>query len=418
MTRRPRIGVGSAFGSCGELLQGVTAEHDRHFLVTLPIRSGSVAIFEPLDEPVSVVPPHKSKALRLATAMVGRSAVLPGGRLTVLSDLPEGKGLASSTADLVATARAIADAERRTLHTREIEADLRAIEPSDGVMHAGSVAYFHRDVRLLARLGHLPALTIVAADEGGLIDTVEFNRHTKPLSRQVKHEYSALLTELGAAIESGDVRRIGTVATRSAQLNGSARHRPHLDTTITAAHDLGALGVVVAHSGTTTGILLDDTEPDYLVKLAAAQELCATFAESHTVHHTWQPCPPDGPDPFPNPAGHSPTTTDSPSARQLGECSRGRTAPGSSSSALSHRGSSADAVRDSARPRLGYPWGAGTQTTHVTLTDVRPSDAVQAATSARIDARSGGHLDQATADRIDEQTRENALSTPRKARVR
>ncbi|MFF2087314.1 hypothetical protein ACFVVM_26370 [Nocardia sp. NPDC058176] len=414
MTRRPRIGVGSAFGSCGELLQGVTAEHDRHFLVTLPIRSGSVALFEPLDEPISVVPQHKSKALRLAAAMVERSAVLRGGRLTVLSDLPEGKGLASSTADLVATARAIADAERRTLHTNEIEADLRTIEPSDGVMHAGSVAYFHRDARLLARLGHLPAFTIVTGDEGGLIDTVEFNRHTRPFSRYAKQEYSALLTELGSAIAAGDVCRIGAVATRSAQLNATARHRPHLDTTITAAHDLGALGVVVAHSGTTTGILLDDADPAYQTTMTAAQELCLTFAESVTVHHTWHPGPPDGPDPSSDRADHSRHAT--PSAGHLAERPRGAT------------------VRNSTRSHIGHPSGVRAQTDHVTRGDGRPDDAIPVAAGSRVDAhpshraedsahprpddRLGHRLDRATADRIDVESDENALSTSPKVWVR
>ncbi|WP_280303651.1 hypothetical protein [Nocardia neocaledoniensis] len=79
MTGQTRIGVGSAFGSCGELLQGVTAEDDRHFLVTLPIRGGSVALFEPGGPGVRVDPPHKTKALRLATGMIERSAGCAAG---------------------------------------------------------------------------------------------------------------------------------------------------------------------------------------------------------------------------------------------------------------------------------------------------------------------------------------------------
>ncbi|MGW6427341.1 GHMP family kinase ATP-binding protein [Nocardia sp. NPDC055053] len=282
------IGVGRAYGSCGELLQGVTAR-DRHFLVTLPIRRGSVAVFEPGGDGVTIVPERKSKALRLARAMVARSRVLRGGRLTLHSELPEGKGLASSTADLVATARAVADAEGRTVPVGELEGDLRAIEPSDGVMYPGTVAYFHREVRLLARLGTLPALTIVTGDEGGSVDTVEFNRTGPRFGPADKREYDRLLGEIGIAIARGDVAGIGAVATRSAVLSTALRDRPHLDATISAARSIGAVGVVVAHSGTTTGILLADDDPRLREQIVAARQISDSFARSVTVHHSWRP---------------------------------------------------------------------------------------------------------------------------------
>ncbi|KAF0846068.1 GHMP family kinase ATP-binding protein [Nocardia caishijiensis] len=286
----PGIGVGRANGSCGELLQGVL-EQDRHFLVTLPIQCGSVAVFEPGGDDITVVPPHKSKARRLAAAMVARSRVLRGGRLTVRSDLPEGKGLASSTADLVATARAVADAEGRTVGLEELEADLRAIEPSDGIMYPGTVAYFHREVRLHARLGVLPPLTIVTGDEGGTVDTVEFNRVEPAFTPDQHREYGRLLDELGVAIVRGDVAGIGAVATRSAVLSTAFRERPHLENTIRQARALGAVGVVVAHSGTTTAILLSENDHSYRAELTAAQQLCATFARTVDVHHTRRPAP-------------------------------------------------------------------------------------------------------------------------------
>ncbi|MFG3619422.1 hypothetical protein [Nocardia sp. NPDC047654] len=295
MTAPPRVGVGSAFGSCGELLQGITAEHDRDFLVTLPIARGAVAVFEPDPHrhTVTVAPAHKTKSGILARALLARSTVLHGGVLTLLGDLPEGKGLASSTADLVATARAVADAEDREIGAGEIETELRRIEPSDGVMYPGAVAFYHREVRLLAMLGALPPLTIVTGDEGGHVDTVAFNRRKPAFTAAAKREYSALLAELTVAVARRDVRAIGAVATRSAELSTVLRSRPHLDATISAARELGAAGVVVAHSGTTTGILLDETDPALPAKIVAAHRVCAGFATTVTVHRTWRPTPPD-----------------------------------------------------------------------------------------------------------------------------
>ncbi|MEV0291621.1 hypothetical protein AB0H36_46475 [Kribbella sp. NPDC050820] len=291
----PRTGVGSAFGTCGELLQGVLAENGLDFLVTLPIRAGSVAVFEPdprLDR-VEPAPGHKVKSRQLAELMLRRQGVAGGGRLTVCSELAEGKGLASSSADLVATARAVADATGRTTTPAEIESCLRAIEPSDGVMYPGVVAFYHRQVRLRARLAPLPPLTIVAADEGGQIDTVEFNRRPKPFSIPARREYSRLLHALAAALARNDLPTIGAIATRSAVMNSVLRDRPHLGQAIDASDAIGALGVVVAHSGTMTGLLISDTDPDYPGKLAAAVRHARTYGVSVAVHRSWQPATPE-----------------------------------------------------------------------------------------------------------------------------
>lgn len=296
MSEKRKLGVGSAFGSCGELLQGVTADN-RDFLVTLPIQQGSVAVFEPDHDSdcVQVWPAHKTKARRLVERMLDRGGLDQGGRLTLVSELPEGKGLASSTADLVATARAVADAHGRVIGASEIEAGLRGIEPSDGVMYPGAVAFYHREVRLLSRLQPLPPMTIVLGDEGGQLDTVAFNERDKPFSWWDRREYSAMLADLAAAIARADVHTIGAIATRSARKNAVLRERPHLEAVAAQARRIGALGVVIAHSGTTTGILLSDADPAYQSKLIRAQRICADFACSVSTHRTWRPSPPDWP---------------------------------------------------------------------------------------------------------------------------
>lgn len=292
----PRLGVGAAFGSCGELLQGVTAGQGRHFLVTLPISRGSVAVFQPGTDRdrVTVLPAHKTKSRAVAEAVLARSTTPRGGVLTVHGDLPEGKGLASSTADLVATARAVADAAGQRLSAGEIEAVLRDVEPSDGVMYPGAVAFYHREVRLLAALGPLPPMTVVTGDEGGRVDTVAFDRNRPAVPPATAREYSALLDTLTTAVARRDTATIGAVATRSARLSTPLRARPHLEDTIAAAERLGALGVVVAHSGTTTGILLDERDARLPAKIRAARRICSRFAVSVDVHRSWRPGPPDG----------------------------------------------------------------------------------------------------------------------------
>ncbi len=104
-------GISSAFGTFGELLQGVD-EDGVDFLVTLPISCWSTATFvtRPSSPGITVSPAYKHKAVALARAMLTSAGFTGGGRLVIGSAIPEGKGLASSSADLVATARAVGNA--------------------------------------------------------------------------------------------------------------------------------------------------------------------------------------------------------------------------------------------------------------------------------------------------------------------
>jgi uncharacterized protein involved in propanediol utilization len=283
-----QVGRGEAFGTFGELLQGVLLEENLDFLVTFPIQAFSRATFvpEPGGNVVTVQPAGKVKSRLMAQIIVEHFGLQCGGLLTLQSDLPEGKGLASSSADLVATARALAAAFQLDIPVELLQSFMRQIEPSDGVMYPGVVAFYHRKVELRQYIGQLPALTVVSIDEGGQVDTIEFNRIPKPFNDAEKREYRQLLDELDRAIREQDVRAIGRVSTRSAALNQKLRPKQRLGDVGMVAQDVGALGVAVAHSGTCLGVLLSPEEPDYADKLARTRELLGQLSDSVTVHRS------------------------------------------------------------------------------------------------------------------------------------
>jgi uncharacterized protein involved in propanediol utilization len=281
-------GVSTCFGTFGELLQGRLPESDRDFLVTLPIARWSTATFQQdiSREEVETRPGHKHKARRMAEMVIRTSGLRTGGVLTIESTLPEGKGMASSSADLVATARAVANALHLELPPEAIERLLGRIEPTDGVLYPGVVAFDHRVARLRARLGPLPLMTIVGLDEEGTVDTIEFNRQAKPYSAADKREYVQLLNRMAAAVRNRDLREVGAIATRSALLNQRFWPKRTLSPLLEAATGVGALGVVNAHSGTMLGILLDAADPDYVAKTAAAVQACSALARNVSLHRT------------------------------------------------------------------------------------------------------------------------------------
>ncbi|SDN74089.1 threonine kinase [Streptomyces sp. cf386] len=279
-------GTGRSYGTFGELLQGVLPETDRHFMVTFPLARWSTATlrYSALSTGIEVWPPHKEKARRiaeLALAAAGRTG--GGGVLELHSDLPEGKGMASSSADLVATVRAVGAAVGTTFSPAAIEALLRDIEPSDGVMYDEVVAYYHREVTLRSGLGVLPAMTIVGHDEGGQIDTIRHNRSARPVDERHKEEYGLLLAALCDAVRAHDLPGVGRIATRSAELNALTRPRPALRELRNICEATGGLGVVCAHSGTVLGVLIAADDPDHDTKVRAALAACRRLPGTTTV---------------------------------------------------------------------------------------------------------------------------------------
>ncbi|HEV7652753.1 MAG TPA: kinase [Actinophytocola sp.] len=271
-----RTGLGVSFGTFGELLQGAL-EPDRDFLVTLPIARWSTArvALDPGAGELRVEPAEKRKALRVAMAVLAGHGVTHGGTLLLSSELPEGKGMASSSADLVATVRAVGDAVGVPPSPEQTEAYLREVEPTDGLMYRDVVAFHHREVRLRRVLGPVPPLTIVGIDEGGQVDTVDFNASRPVIAPAHRREYRALLDELGTALSAGDLATVGRVATRSAELNQERCHKRHLDRVKEICRDVGGLGVVVAHSGTMVGIALSGADPHLAGKAGQAVAACA-----------------------------------------------------------------------------------------------------------------------------------------------
>jgi uncharacterized protein involved in propanediol utilization len=272
-------GVGVACGTFGELLQGAMPETTGldDFLVTFPIDRWTHAWFrfEP-DAPLQVFPSHKVKSRRLAEMLLARHS--GGGTLIIDSDLPVGKGLASSSADLVATARAVGPVLGLEASPRAIEGWLRPIEPTDGVMYPGVVVFEHRKVRMASELGVLPPLTVVAVDEGGQIDTVAFNRRPRRYSLAQRREYARLLDELTGAVGTGDLTALGAVTTCSAILNQPLLPKRHLEAMLGISSAAGALGVVCAHSGTMLGILLSDDASGHAGRLRQVTRACEAVA--------------------------------------------------------------------------------------------------------------------------------------------
>ena len=244
-------------GSCGELVQGT--REGVPFLVTCPIDLyTTVTVTDGVGQRQGFGAKSHA-AFRRVLDYLGEE-VFPCD-MTLASELPIGKGMASSSADIAAVCFAAAAALGKELTAAEVSRIAAGIEPTDGVFFPGIVRLNHMTGECQERMGEFPPLRIAIFDTGGAVNTVEFHRRVdvERLSRENEAQTMAALDLLSGSKEP---EAIAEAATKSALANQTILPKRDLSAIIETARNLGALGVNAAHSGTILGVLFPPATDD------------------------------------------------------------------------------------------------------------------------------------------------------------
>lgn len=294
------LGHGHCSAHHGEILQGVfwadgAERAPSRALVTLPYPGAASTATARLtaDRQVLVSPATKTKAAVAAQLTLVELGLSGGCRVELAGDIPTGWGLGSSTADVVATVRAVAAAAGRTLPAETVaRLVVTAERAADSIMFDEAVTLFaHRQGRVLEVLAPaLPPLLVVGCNAGGAggVDTL-----THPPAEYVAGEVEQLGFLLGLlrrALRTGDARLLGRVATRSAAINQRFLPLPAFAELCRVAESTGAAGVQVAHSGTVAGLVYDARDP----LVARHADRGRTELAALGLGETWTFSPPAG----------------------------------------------------------------------------------------------------------------------------
>jgi len=252
------IGIARAPGTCGELVQGKIG--GVNFLVTCPVNvysqvtvnlntSGKVQADRRL--------PKVKKAVEKTLQFLGRAEI--GADVFVLSAIPWGKGMASSSADIIAACTATAVGLGTYITPLEIAGIALSIEPTDGVMFPGITMFDHVAGTVCRCLGQAPDLEVVIVDLGGFIDTLKFNANTELdlLNRIKEPKVMQALQKIETGLSARDSRLIGEAATDSAIANQHMLFKPDLQRLLEICREVGGVGINVGHSGTVVGLLFE-----------------------------------------------------------------------------------------------------------------------------------------------------------------
>lgn len=239
-------------GTCGELFQGWPGGLCQ--LISCPIDLWTrIEIILTPGEGRILLPPLMEKTekallsaidlwkLRGLDISLSRSSQLPGGR-----------GYASSTADILAALYGLALCVGRRLLPQEATELAVSVEPSDGLAWENLVLMDHRRFSRWQEVGPVPEFPVLLFDPGGEVDTISFNG--KAVSSGGV-DYDGILYKLKRGIVLGNWRMIGQSATESALASQTNLPKNGMETLIDSALSLGAIGVVTAHSGTISGVL-------------------------------------------------------------------------------------------------------------------------------------------------------------------
>jgi uncharacterized protein involved in propanediol utilization len=245
----------------GEILQGQFTIGDKtmHGLVTMPLPTmrSTAYIAAGKGYKLVVYPPHKTKAAQAAELALECCGAPTSGLLLINSEIEEGLGLGSSTADVIASIRAVAAYCGTTLSDSAVaKLAVRAECASDAIMFDRAVLFAHRRGEIIEDFrAALPPMVMLGVVVSKPVNTLELR--PAAYSEFDIRRFDALREQLRDALARRDVAGIGAVATASSRIN--QRHLPFalFEALEGIADWCGAVGLQVAHSGAVTGLMFD-----------------------------------------------------------------------------------------------------------------------------------------------------------------
>lgn len=242
--------------SCGEIFQGFVGNQEA--LISYGIDLYSVVTLEKGKRKTGK---NQDKAYHAMEETLDYFDLSPNRlkdyRLTIESDIPRGKGMASSTADVAgavaATARMLG-----CILTEEILGEIAArVEPTDSTLFSKLSLFNSRSGIRLKNYGPYPKGRVLILEGEETVDTLKF--HRRLWDRKIKApETNQALEDWENSSDRLSLKKIGKLGTFSARAHQHILPKPGLEQIIQLSTEFGAFGVNTAHSGSVLGVLYDE----------------------------------------------------------------------------------------------------------------------------------------------------------------
>ncbi|MFF9690039.1 hypothetical protein [Streptomyces sp. NPDC014623] len=256
-SRAPVTVSGVCHGTLGELYQGPLRAGTAPdiALVSFPVDRHSWVHFTRGTGP-SDLSSLGEKSARAARLFLDHfELTLPTGLWSTHSDLRVGVGMASSTADIVATLRCLFRLFSVPYDEQVVLGILAAIERADSVFLDEFALHLSGRHRVVRRLGTAFGFHTAFVTEPGTVDTAAVTTSLLEHYRRRGEEYERCLADLLKGFGSGDPAAVARAATTSAALSQEVLPKVHFHELLSHRERFGADGIFVAHTGCLIGYL-------------------------------------------------------------------------------------------------------------------------------------------------------------------
>jgi L-threonine kinase len=256
--------------SCGELIQGLINGSEKliscpiDWYSTVEVKQGSAHQF---DER-----PLMRRALKAAL----KHLQIDGSwhhKLSIRFDstIPVAKGMASSTADIAATAVATARHFEQELSSQALAQICTSLEPSDSTFLHQLSLFDHNRGEIHQQFEWVPDLDVLIFESPTQLNTADY--HQMPRKQKLKEnepQLSDAIHLFEQAIQTQCVTSFGQACTLSAIASQHILAKPGFEQFQFLIEKFDLPGMVVAHSGTVVGLLCRPQQHDCDAILAAA----------------------------------------------------------------------------------------------------------------------------------------------------
>ena len=233
-------------GHFGEWLQGKLGDNGPVALISVQCPAFWVQVAWSSSDAFAYNSEIAGLSVDKAQAILDALQILPHAKIYGHTNTPVGAGLGASTASLVALAKA---ASKRDLDTEVIANACLSVEgATDPLMYPGfdRLLWASRAAKVLARYAPPPRFEVL----GGLIGSRQI---TDPNDNNFP-DIGDLLKAWPEATKNGNLQNVGELATESYQRTTKLRDATP-EPTMDLAKELGAIGIIRAHTGSARGFL-------------------------------------------------------------------------------------------------------------------------------------------------------------------
>lgn len=270
--------------SCGELIQGWILGSEK--LVSCPVDWYSTVEVDYGSPRADERPLARAMVDQLLSYWRYPPALSKEIRIDICSTIPVAKGMASSTADIAATAVAAAHHLGHPLDEPTLARLCVSLEPTDSTLFRQLTLFDHNTAATQIACDSQPQLDLLVLESPATLLTTDYHR----LPRLEKlHAHSASLQlaweKVQLACKTDNPRRMGEAATLSAIASQHLLPKPGFDTLRRLVEECDLYGINVAHSGSVVGLMLDRQRHDieYLQRRLEETRLSELWPRQHLL---------------------------------------------------------------------------------------------------------------------------------------